>query len=57
MLDLLVYQFSPLGGAVRPARCLIAGRSCLAGDVLANTSWRKLRRVIWCIADAAGYIW
>ncbi|MGI6087208.1 MAG: carboxynorspermidine decarboxylase [Kiritimatiellia bacterium] len=59
MLDLLVYQFSPRLAEPGPGRhrCLIAGRSCLAGDVFGEYRLqRKLRPGdLVRIADAAGY--
>ncbi len=59
MLDLLIYRLSPRLAWPGPGRhrCLIAGRSCLAGDVFGE--FRLDRRLrpgdLVRVADAAGY--
>jgi len=59
MLDLLVYRQSGkvVGAGSGPHRYVVAGRSCLAGDVFGTYSFEKRLKVgdIVRIADAAGY--
>jgi carboxynorspermidine decarboxylase len=59
MLDLLIYrQSAKVAGAGRgPHRCMIAGRSCLAGDVFGTFGFNKKLRVGSRVrmSDAAGY--
>jgi carboxynorspermidine decarboxylase len=59
MLDLLIYrQNAKIAGTARGRyRCMIAGRSCLAGDVFGTYRFNKKLRIgsIVRMSDAAGY--